>query len=98
MKLDYPEIKNWSFGITPNVDYCLVGHIYNSPKPQLADGLYVQTSAITRMFEEQGVIIVETKNSRYQIHKERLNQASKEAYDADAVWNMIISKINKNEG
>lgn len=93
MKLDYPEIKNWSFGITPNVHYYLTGQIYNSPKPRLVDGLHVQTSNIIRMFEEQGIIIVETKNSKYILRKEKIDKDYENEFGN--VWGKMIKNIER---
>ena len=90
MKLNYPIVKDWAFIAPEPVPSRLCGKVYGSEK--FPDGLNVISSPIQRMFEEQGVIIVETRNSKYII---RENEVSKEyAEKMDNIWQRLITSIN----
>jgi hypothetical protein len=98
MKLNYPIVKDWAFiGVISNsfiapelISSRLCGKVYGSEK--FPDGTNVAPSSIQRMFEEQGVIIVETRNSKYII---RENEVSKEYEEKMGnVWQKLIAIIN----
>ena len=100
MKLNYPIVKDWAFVfagavsgsfIAPElVSSRLCGKVYSSEK--FSDGTNVASSSIRRMIEEQGVIIVETKNSKYVI---RENEVSKEYEEKMGnIWQRLITSIN----
>ena len=98
MKLNYPIVKDWVFIGTVNnpfiapelIPYRLCGKVYGSEK--FPDGTNVLSSSIQRMFEEQGVIIVETRNSKYII---RENEVSKEHEEKMGnIWQRLITSIN----
>ena len=80
MKLNYPIVKDWAFVdavsdpfVAPElVPFRLCGKVYGSEK--FPDGTNVASSSIQRMFEEQGVIIVETKNSKYIIREDEVSK------------------------
>ena len=101
MKLNYPIVKDWAFisavsylFIAPElIPSRLCGKVYGSEK--FPDGTNVASSYIRRMFEEQGVIIVETKNSKYII---RENEVSKE-YEEEMgnIWQRLITSINSQK-
>ena len=97
MKFDYAEVKNWAL-ITENNPYRapelnpvrLCGKVYGSKS--FKDGSQIATSAIQRMIEEQGVIIVETTHSKYIIRKEEVSGE----YEAKwgNVWEKLLTNIN----
>jgi len=98
MKLDYPIVKDWAFidvisnsFIVPKlIPSRLYGKVYGSEK--FSDGTSVASSSVQRMIEEQGVIIVETRNSKYII---RENEVSKEYEEKMGnVWQKLIAIIN----
>ena len=65
MKLNYPEIKDWSicelpldnwYYVAPECRHtCIHGAVYGNPK--FADGKYVNTSTIQRFIYEQGLLL-----------------------------------------
>lgn len=81
MKLNYPEIKDWCICedssnpfLAPELRKRYIhGAVYNSER--FRDGAYVNTSRIRRIFEEQGVLIVETRNSKYILRAEEVNES-----------------------
>ena len=98
MKLNYPIVKDWAFidgfnnpFIAPElITLRLCGKVYGSEK--FPDGTNVVSSSIQRMFEERGVIIVETRNSKYII---RENEVSKEYEEKIGnIWQRLITSIN----
>lgn len=98
MKLNYPIVKDWAFinagshpFVAPElVPFRLCGKIYGSEK--FPDGTSVASSSVQRMIEEQGVIIVETRNSKYII---RENEVSKEYEEKMGnIWQKLIAIIN----
>ena len=98
MKLNYPIVKDWAFvGAVSNpfiapelIPSRLCGKVYGSEK--FLDGTNIASSSIQRMFEEQGVIIVETRNSKYII---RENEVFKEYEEKmDNIWQRLIASIN----
>jgi hypothetical protein len=98
MKLNYPIVKDWAFTGAVNYPFIapelipsrLCGKVYGSEK--FSDGTNVASSSIQRMFEEQGVIIVETRNSKYII---RENEVSKEYEEKMGnIWQRLIASIN----
>lgn len=101
MKLNYPEIKDWSICGLPldNWDYialecrrnCIHGAIYGNPK--FADGAYVNTSTIQRFIYEQGIIIAETKNSKYILREENINKEYENQFGN--VWEKLIKSIER---
>lgn len=99
MKLDYPEIKDWCI-----IDTCGYDNVYTAPEirpkrvfgrvyenPKFEDGTTVATSTIQRMIYEQGVIIVETKNSKYLIRKDNIDKQYESAFGK--VWEKLIANI-----
>lgn len=100
MKLNYPVIKDWAFisgEAKPNPFRApelnpirLHGKIFGSEK--FEDGTYIATSSIQRMFEEQGVIIVETKNSKYIIRESEVSKKYEEMMGN--VWEKLLTNIN----
>jgi hypothetical protein len=99
MKFDYAEVKNWAL-ITENNPYRapelnsvrLCGKVYGSKS--FKDGSQIATSAVLRMIEEQGIIVVETMNSKYIISK---GEALKEHKDKMGnVWEKLLNSINSN--
>jgi hypothetical protein len=102
MKLDYPVIKDWALiGDETKVNpyrapelnpIRLCGKVYGSKS--FKDGSQIATSAIQRMIEEQGIIVVETMNSKYIISKD---EALKEYEDKMGnVWDKLLNSINLN--
>lgn len=101
MKLNYPEIKDWSIYELPlnNFDYvapecrhtCIHGAVYGNPK--FADGKYVNTSTIQRFIYEQGIIIAETKNSKYILRKENINREYENQFGN--VWGKLVKNIER---
>ena len=90
MKLNYPIVKDWVFIAPELIPSRLCGKVYGSEK--FPDGTNVISSSIQRMFEEQGVIIVETRNSKYII---RENEVSKEHEEKMVnIWQRLITSIN----
>lgn len=100
MKLNYPVIKDWVFisgEAKPNPFRApelnpirLHGKIFGSEN--FKDGSQIATSAIQRMIEEQGIIVVETMNSKYIIRKEEVSGE----YEAKwgNVWEKLLTNIN----
>jgi hypothetical protein len=100
MKLNYPVIKDWALiGDETKVNpyrapelnpVRLHGKIFGSEN--FKDGSQITTSAIQRMIEEQGVIIVETMHSKYIIRKEEMSGK----YEAKwgNVWEKLLTNIN----
>ncbi len=99
MKLNYPIVKEWALIRGENTNPFMApelipprlhGKVYNDAK--FKDGCYIATSSVQRMVEEQGVIIVETKNSKYIIRKEDVS----EEYEKQMgnVWQRLITSIN----
>lgn len=95
MKLEYPILKEWAI-IINNKDLYMepdecprhcIGKVYNSPR--FVNGKTVITSRITRFIEEQGVIIAETKHSKYILHKEDMADSFAELYGRDKIWNEL---------
>lgn len=101
MKLNYPEIKDWSICELSlgNWDYiapecrhtCIHGAVYGNPK--FVDGEYVNTSTIQRFIYEQGIIIAETKNSKYIIRKETIDEKYENQFGN--VWEKLIKNIER---
>jgi len=98
MKLNYPIVKDWAFvGAVSNpfiapelIPSRLCGKVYGSEK--FPDGTNVASSSIQRMFEEQGVIIVETRNSKYIIRENEVSKEYKEKMGN--IWQRLITSIN----
>lgn len=98
MKLNYPIVKDWAFiGAASNpfvapelIPSRLYGKIYGSEK--FPDGTNVVSSSIQRMIEEQGVIIVETRNSKYIIRENEVSKEYKEKMGN--IWQKLIAIIN----
>ena len=105
MKLNYPEIKNWSlcdsfnllgFGsyIDPKSIFehiYIDGIVYNSLK--FLDGKPIFTSIVQRFIYEQGVIIAETKNSKYILREENINREYENEFGN--VWGKMIKNIER---
>ena len=91
MKLTYPSVKDWDFIAPELIPSRLCGKVYGSEK--FSDGTNVVCSSIQRMFEEQGVIIIETRNSKYIIRKENIDSGYEQAYGD--VWEKLLEKINE---
>lgn len=105
MKLSYPEIKNWSlcdsFNFLEFESYIdpksifkhihIDGIVYNSIK--FPDGRHVFTSTVQRFIYEQGVIIAETKNSKYILRKEEIDKDYENEFGN--VWEKIIENIER---
>ena len=101
MKLNYPEIKGWSICELPfdNWDYVaperrrtyIHGAVYGNPK--FVDGKYINTSAIQRLIYEQGIIIAETKNSKYILREENINREYENQFGN--VWEKLIKNIER---
>ena len=102
MKLNYPVIKDWVFisgEAKPNPFRApelnpirLHGKIFGSEN--FKDGSQIATSVIQRMIEEQGIIVVETMNSKYIISKD---EVLKEYEDKMGnVWDKLLNSINLN--
>lgn len=100
MKLNYPEIKDWciiehSYGniyMAPELKpKSVFGRVYGNSK--FEDGTTITTSTIQRMIYEQGVIIVETKNSKYIIRKETIDEQYETIYKN--VWEKLIKNIER---
>ena len=101
MKLIYPEIKDWSICELPldNRDYiapecrctCIHGAVYGSPK--FTDGAYINTSIIQRFIYEQGIIVAETKNSKYILREENINREYENQFRN--VWEKLVKNIEK---
>ena len=102
MKLSYPVIKDWALiGDETKVNpyrapelnpVRLCGKVYGSES--FKDGSQVATSTIQRMIEEQGIIVVETMNSKYIISKD---EVLKEYEDKMGnVWEKLLNSINSN--
>lgn len=101
MKLNYPEIKDW--GIIDNCGYDdiymaselrpkrIFGRVYGNSK--FEDGTIVATSEIQRMIYEQGIIIVETKNSKYIIRKETIDEKYENQFGN--VWEKLVKNIER---
>ena len=96
MKLNYPIVKDWAFiGTVSNpfiapelISSRLCGKVYGSEK--FSDGTNVAFSSIQRMFEEQDVIIVETRNSKYII---RENEVSKDYEEKMGnIWQRLVTR------
>ena len=91
MKLNYPEIKDWSicelpldnwYCVAPECrHFCIHGAIYGNPK--FTDGAYINTSTIQRFIYEQGIIIAETKNSKYILREENINKEYENQFGND---------------
>ena len=98
MKLNYPIVKDWAFvGAVSNpfiapelIPSRLCGKVYGSEK--FPDGTNVASSYIRRMIEEQGVIIVETRNSKYIIREGEVSKEYKEKMGN--IWQRLITSIN----
>lgn len=98
MKLNYPIVKDWAFiGVISNsfivpklIPSRLYGKVYGSKK--FPDGTSVASSFIQRMIEEQGVIIVETKNLKYIIRENEVSKEYKEKMGN--IWQKLIAIIN----
>ncbi len=98
MKLNYPIVKDWAFVdavsnlfIAPElITLRLCGKVYGSEK--FSDGTNVASSHIWRMTEEQGIIIVETKNSKYIIRENEVSKEYKEKMGN--IWQRLITSIN----
>lgn len=98
MKLNYPIVKDWAFiGIISNsfiapklIPSRLYGKVYGSEK--FPDGTSIASSSVQRMIEEQGVIIVETKNSKYIIRENEVSKEYKEKMGN--IWQRLIASIN----
>ena len=67
------------------------GCVYGNSK--FEDGTTIATSTIQRMIYEQGVIIVETKNSKYIIRKETIDEQYETIYKN--VWEKMIKNIER---
>ena len=101
MKFNYPEIKNWCIVNSSGIDEMyrapecrsnfLYGEVYGHPK--FEDGMKIATSAIKRFIHEQDVIIVETKNSKYIIRKETIDEQYETIYKN--VWEKMIKNIER---
>lgn len=99
MKLNYPEIKDWSICELPLNEFqapelrkrCIHGSVYGNPK--FADGKYVNTSTIQRFIYEQGIIIAETKNSKYILRKENVNEGYENQFGN--VWEKLVKNIER---
>ena len=90
MKLNYPIVKDWVFIAPELIPYRLCGKVYGSEK--FPDGTNIASSFIQRMIEEQGVIIVETENSKYVI---RENEVSKDYEEKMGnIWQRLITSIS----
>lgn len=105
MKLNYPEIKNWSLfdslnflglesyidpkSIFEHIHIHISGMGYNSSK--FPDGRHIFTSTVQRFICEQGVIIAETKNSKYIIRKETIDEKYENQFRN--VWEKLIKNI-----
>ena len=106
MKLSHPEIKNWSLCDSyPSVfegyidpkfifEYIHIhidGIVYNSLK--FLDGRRIFTSRVQRFIYEQGVIIAETKNSKYILRKEEINKDYEDEFGN--VWEKLVKNIER---
>ena len=101
MKLNYPEIKDWSICELPfdNWDYIapecrrtyIHGAVYGNPK--FVDGAYINTSTIQRFIYEQGIIIAETKNSKYILREENINKEYENQFGN--VWEKLVKNIER---
>ena len=101
MKLNYPEIKDWVICGLPldNWDYIapecrrtyIHGAVYGNPK--FVDGGYINTSTIQRFIYEQGIIIAETKNSKYILREENINKEYENQFGN--VWEKLIKSIER---
>lgn len=106
MKLNYPEIKNWSLcdsyplvfegyidpkSIFEYIHIHIDGIVYNSLK--FLDGRRIFTSRVQRFIYEQGVIIAETKNSKYILREENINKDYKNEFGN--VWEKLVKNIER---
>ena len=101
MKLNYPEIKDWSICELPLDNWyyvapecrcsCIHGAVYGNSK--FADGKYVNTSTIQRFIYEQGIIIAETKNSKYILREENINREYENHFEN--VWEKLVKSIER---
>lgn len=95
MKLEYPILKEWAIVINNKNPYIepdecprhCMGKVYNSF--HFVDGKTVITSRVIRFIEEQGVIIAETKNSKYILCKADMAEGFAELYGRDKIWNEL---------
>ena len=90
MKLNYPIVKDWAFVAPEPIPSRLCGKVYGSEK--FPDGTNVISSSIQRVIEEQGVIIVETRNSKYIICEDEVSKEYEE--EMDNIWQRLITSIN----
>ena len=101
MKFNYPEIKDWVICGRPldNWDYiapeCRRTHIHGAVygKPKFVDGAYINTSTIQRFIYEQGIIIAETKNSKYILREENINREYENQFGN--VWEKLVKNIER---
>lgn len=90
IKLNYPIVKDWAFVAPEPIPSRLCGKVYGSEK--FPDGTNVASSYIRRMIEEQGVIIVETRNSKYIIREDEVSKEHEEKMGN--IWQRLITNIN----